>query len=67
METKKDIDGNELQAGDSVWCATTGFGQKALLIKGTIEKITAGGNVKIKVDDYEKAYKSSVLSTDPHR
>lgn len=67
METKKDVDGNELQAGDSVWCATTGFGQKALLVKGTIEKITNAGNVKIKPDDYGKVYKSSLLSTEPHR
>jgi uncharacterized Zn ribbon protein len=67
MNKIKDIEGNELQAGDSVLCATTGFGAKALLVKGTITKITDVGNVKIKPDDYEKAYKSSLLSTNPER
>jgi hypothetical protein len=70
MDKIKDIEGNEIQKGDSIWYATTGFGAKAILIKGTITKITESGNVKI-INSQEKYLNSksydTFLSTRPEQ
>ena len=62
MNKVKDVEGNEIQEGDLVWFATTGYGQKAILIKGAISKFTDGGNVKVKNLEGDYSHKTYISS-----